>query len=149
MMLDQYMAGYVDGEGYISLVPHGGKGRNHNLVPVIKIASTNRIVLDLFLEEYGGWISPRKTSKGFAKPSWCWELKNKKLLGTFLKKINPYLIGKKRQCDIVMEFCNFPWGYSSVFHKKHYNPTLVEKAKQMYKELKLINHRGTSPATTE
>ena len=142
-MTNDYLAGLVDGEGYISLIPSYRKNVDKTyFVPVIKIASTNYQIIHLLQSELGGYISKRTFKEINQKDAWCWEVKNKKPVLFVLEKIVNSLIIKKQNAELVIEFCKFPFGFAKELYKNTYNPVLITRSKEIYTQLRQLNHRG-------
>jgi len=105
-----YMAGIVDGEGYISLARRNSK-RNKNGIRYdiqIGVTNTNKWLLETFRFTFGGSISKKK--KGYEKslPSsqdcFNWQASNQQALIT-VKALLPYLRLKRPQAELAITFC--------------------------------------------
>lgn len=144
LMNKYYLSGLIDGEGYISLVPRKRKDvKEIYFVPVVKIALTKREIIEILKKDYGGYIHKRKSSaeKNYNE-SWTWEVKNRKPVLAFLKQFSEHLIIKKENAYLVMEFCTFPFGFTKARYRNTYNPELIERSWEIYRRLKVLNHRG-------
>lgn len=97
-----YIAGFVDGEGHISLKPGTHKNNKVYYTPIVKIANTNREIIEWLKASYGGWIYTKYYKDKQHKDCYCWQLTGPALEG-FLLKIQPYLKIKKEQCKLVFE----------------------------------------------
>lgn len=105
-----WMAGFIDGEGCLTISKQIRKDRpSPAWRPLITIANTNKDSLELFQKTYGGTLrfnkEKRRSPTGVKwSDSWTWYCPQSaitKLLGD----IKPYLIVKKLQADILIEFC--------------------------------------------
>lgn len=86
-----YVAGLVDGEGCIGFT----KSRS-NLIPRVMITNTNKDLMDLLKENFGGHILSVKKVNDTWKRAYHWCICNKKAID-FLEKIEKHLILKINQ----------------------------------------------------
>jgi len=96
-----YVAGFVDGEGCISLTLKRNKDYFTVHVKII-IANTNFAIIKLLKEKFGGYIGHQK---GVANKRTVYNLQlsyNRAIV--FLEKIYPYLIIKRKQAELAFEF---------------------------------------------
>lgn len=97
----EYLAGLIDGEGYISLRP-SNKGKYRKYYPRIQVTNTYKPILDLLVEELGGTITPKRNKNPNWKEGYDWRLHGdaaRKLLQDLL----PYLIIKKEAAIITLK----------------------------------------------
>ncbi len=98
-MIDvKYLAGLFDGEGHIGISQTNPTGSHISMIFALQasIANNHRGVLEQIQIEYGGGISSSRN---------CWTLQwTSKNAADFLRKIEPYLIIKKEQADLALEF---------------------------------------------
>ncbi len=94
-----YIAGIFDGEGTIGF--YGGKSQDFSLR--LKLGNTNLEVVEWIQQHCGGWITSRvlKVSK---KTFWEWSIKRRADVVDILKAIQPYLIVKRTQADLLVDF---------------------------------------------
>jgi hypothetical protein len=143
---NEYLAGLLDGEAYFGLIPRRGMENGYErkgYYPAVKMAFKNQdaeILLELH-KLHGGFIHQRK-AYGTTQPSTQWEVKGKKALKDFLPKVIPYMILKKRQAELLQEFCEMPYNYRRKLDQTNWNRTLV-----IFEELRELKCK--SPATTE
>lgn len=83
----EYIAGIFDGDGCIDT--HGKSSQHHCVVQKYKALP------DLLKRTFGGSVYLRKCNN-----TWCWEIYQ--FADDFLKAVQPYLIGKKEQADLVL-----------------------------------------------
>jgi hypothetical protein len=95
-----YIAGIMDGDGMFDT--HGKNGQNHSLT------QKYRPICDMLYKLYGGSVSFRKSNN-----SYTWEVYT--FAPQLLKDIAPYIIGKKKQVDLIM---NMKPGEASDVHSK-------------------------------
>jgi hypothetical protein len=107
-----YLAGFMDGEGSISIVKtygikrhvNGDKVKNIRFHLHMKIANTNRGVLDWICGKFGGQVYAKKECSSQWKPRFDWVLIGNKNMERVLLAILPYLHIKHRQALIALEF---------------------------------------------
>lgn len=154
MITPQYIAGLIDGEGYIGILPVRSKEvKNPSFEPVIKIgmAGANSLMaLEMIREVYGGIIEARGNRTVKDREVFTYVLKGKKKILVLINDINPFLIVKRPQGGIIKYFCELP-----MTHTRHSNfsQEIVTKKIWCYetlKELKKPDHlHRLSEETTE
>ena len=99
-----YLAGFIDGEGYIALKIDRSKSNGKlYYTPIIKIAQTDESIIRWIKESYGGWYYKREYKEdSHSKDSYYWTLTGTNLK-PFLQKVYPYLKLKKKQCKLVLQ----------------------------------------------
>jgi len=152
-----YLAGFIDGEGYITLKRNNNKNRVY-YVPTIKIASTDEWIIEWIQKSYGGHYYERKHQNKNHKDSYYWTLTGKNLK-PFLQKIYPYLKLKKTQCGLVLSkikmqetlIKGLPYPQISKINSKRedkrkinlsYREEYHNKIKAIYDKLRQLNKRG-------
>ncbi len=68
---------------------------------IVQVSNQNRFVLEKLRKVYGGGIAVQ--TSGRKRPLYLWQLTGSKT-GMFLAKLSPWLIVKKRQAQIGIEF---------------------------------------------
>ena len=100
-----YAAGLMDGEGSIVIdYTHSAIGSpSHSLR--ITICSTSRLLIDWLLETFQGSASndTRSSVQRGRRPCWSWRLSADRAR-SFLQDVNPYLVEKRRQASLAIEF---------------------------------------------
>lgn len=139
----QYIAGFVDGEGYMGIVKKTSKfcGAGYYYTPVLKIAqiSRNDEVLKAIREFIGfGNLETRKFKDKNSSDATSLEFIGMKRVTPIVEKLYPYLIVKKKQAKILMDFAKLPRGAK---HKSDLQRT------RLYEQIKFLNRRGL--ATTK
>lgn len=105
-----YIAGIVDGEGYIGIkkgLPSSiNKMRSPKYEARISIAMTDREAITLIERTFGIYCSTRLRSKRNAlhKPCYQFDVTNQRV-GTILRSVLPYLRIKREQALTVIAFC--------------------------------------------
>jgi len=140
-----YTAGIIDGEGYISLVPYS-HCKTYN--PVVKITSTDKVLTDFLLKNFGGYVHKRTFKNNLWKNAYCWEQRNKKLVKKFLSLFKDYILIKREHAELVIEYCDTP--IQKVHPRyKSFDPKAQERLHEIYKNLRHLNKRGKPPAETK
>ena len=93
-----YMAGIVDGEGCIAI-----NGSEHKQQLVVTVANSNEPLIRWIALHFGGHTNINYSENEKHRNSYCWRLYGHQTEG-FLKSILPYLIVKKSQAELVLEF---------------------------------------------
>ena len=136
-MNKHYIAGLIDGEGYLGLIPCKNKNlKNKSFEPVIKIGMTGieaKHIFEQIVNLYGGKIESYTRTTSMGRQVYTFNIKSKKKVYNLLKDIQPYLYVKKAQAKLLIEFCNLP-----ITHTRHanYNPKIVKRKEEIYQELK-------------
>lgn len=104
-----YAAGLVDGEGYIGIIKSacwkGEKRLSPKFEATLTVTSTNKEIISWLIEHFGGYfhINNKASKIKNWKTSFKWRLGNNKVT-PFLLAIYPFLIIKKKQAKVVLEF---------------------------------------------
>jgi len=97
--MNQYIAGFFDGEGYVGLAPG---------YPCIIITQKDKRPLELMYEYTGiGKIYDRGKNQ---KNVWQWKIHTIEDVEKFINLVNPYIIVKKEQCLWLLENLKY-WNY--------------------------------------
>lgn len=140
-----YTAGLVDGEGYIGLIPHSVTKNSYS--PKVKVASTTIELVEFLHNNFGGHLDKMRIySQPNRKMSAMWTLSNGINVGPFLKKLLPYLKVKNKQADLILEYIE-KYPYKKMRQKDKGN--IILKRLEIYKQIRLLNHRGLPLAETE
>lgn len=148
----RYLAGLIDGEGYISIKPTYLRGRQL-YSPVIKLALTDKSAYLLFeiKDLLGGYIyrrSYKKSSKW--NDSYCWEVHNFTGVKKVLDYVYPYLILKKDQAKLVKQLITTKQTKRNKYGQFYkINPGILEIRETLYTSILKLNKRGRATASTE
>lgn len=139
MITPQYLAGLIDGEGYLGLLPSRAKGlKNPSFEPVIKIGMTGHEVLPIFnqlLEQYGGHVDIGLVLTKGGRNKYTYILKSRIKVSILLADIEPYVFVKKKQLELLRQFCALPNTHSRY---KNYDPKVLEQKISLYNRLKAL-----------
>ena len=103
----QYIAGFIDGEGHISLIRRIKKGRDEiNYMPCFMVCNTHKEVLKMIREKIGGrWVESINISSYSGRDKLYRIIISKaEALNEVLPKIIPYLIIKRENAELVLRF---------------------------------------------
>ena len=134
-----YIAGIIDGEGYIGLIQHRKKkSLNFGYSPKTSVTNTNTTLLYWLKQETGiGVVTPQSKVEG-CKPRWEWRL-NADEMREFLVCIEPFLLIKKQQAVLLLEYLPFN------FKGQRQVPDEISIQREcIYQELAALNARGDS-----
>jgi hypothetical protein len=100
-----YIAGIVDGEGYIGITSDGKKGKRGQINYRLRVTVTNTSewlcrYLRFYVEGSIVYLRPLNDNR---QPCWQWQVDYKKA-GNFLKLIVPYMHIKKPQAELAIKF---------------------------------------------
>jgi hypothetical protein len=132
-----YLAGLVDGEGHIALLKNRHHRQAEGFVLTLTIGITNRSLplMKWLIQKFGGVYYHRSSEN----PNWAdrydWSPKGKKNKEEFLLGILPYLIIKREQANVALQFLRLDG---------EINPT---KRQELCNQLCELNRRGKSPTT--
>jgi hypothetical protein len=102
-----YMAGIMDGEGTFYIGNYSGNRLNgdKHYQTIIAIASTDQSLIGWLHNTFGGSTreyTPNQMAKNSRKQVYRWQATSNRLLH-ICEEIMPYLVIKKRQCEIMIE----------------------------------------------
>ena len=126
-----YLAGIIDGEGCLSF----HKEKTGTETPFLSIVNTNENLIvwlkSLFPWGYKGYCDNRRE-----KPRWNLELRGMKRLIPLLLAVKDYLIVKRKQAELILEFS------SSRLSKPGKVRPLTERELEIISEIHKLNTRG-------
>ena len=157
-----YVAGFIDGEGYISLkIGHRKESKYTFYTPIVKIASVEESIISWLKDSFGGWYSKRIAKEETNhRDLYYWTLTGRNLK-PFLQAICPYLKIKKKQCELVLRKIKIqetmsdelPYREISQINTQRESKRLSNLAyrdekrneiKEIYEELRKLNKKGKS-----
>jgi hypothetical protein len=131
-----YIAGFVDGEGTISI----HKDRNNYRARVM-VCNTDKEICEWFMEVTGkGHISKRTWHNKKWKPGYTWILEGLQPTKEFLCQIFPYLKIKQEQATLCLGLPHLEIGYAPKIKKR--NEFLRSVQGKFYKICHDLNKRG-------
>ena len=142
-----YIAGIIDGEGHLGISKNTTK-RQRQKSPKYQsevcVINTDKRLMDWMEQRVGGLVNAR-TSKSSLNPKWKisyrWRIQEGRHQD-FLRSILPYLVIKKRQAELIIEYWNKKT--RSYRQGKQWTISLEELEMREYynQELKKLNARG-------
>lgn len=115
------------------------------IVPSVQIAGVNKQLLDDFCSLVGyGKVYPerRKNPLKNQREVFVWRLSGAQQMKDFCEEILPYLPSKKRQAEIMIEFCERRKVCHRIYtHGGHFT-TYEDRDWELLKEMQELNHRG-------
>ena len=125
-----YLAGLIDGEGTITLLPtYPDRGI---YATYLIVSNSDENLMNWLVKNFGGVIKELKSRKEGSKPVFNWILRTKKA-AELIEKCYPYLIVKKLQAEVIFE-------YRKTLCKPH--PTTVEiinKRRELVEKIREMN----------
>lgn len=115
-MIDKrYIAGFIDGKGYISVVKRKDVRlkRGCTLFPIFRINYSDKVALQEINNFIKGKIKSKGISRNNHKQVYRIEVIELKRMRDILREILPYLIIKKPQAQLMFDFCNKRLDYES------------------------------------
>jgi hypothetical protein len=132
-----YFAGIIDGEGTISMYYYKRLDRYYLTFEVYNNCPKLIYWLETNIGGYSRAItSPSRENKVNWKTTYCWRLHNNDSLHV-LQSVLPYLVSKKEQCEIAIEFKR-----SYLIRECPVSLESKEFRKSLYKRMQPLNQRG-------
>ncbi len=133
-----YLAGIVDGEGCIYFA-RSKKGQA-SISLGVKVSMTTFLIINMLHDRLGGSVVNKSDCKEATLPQKAWSATGEQAY-LVLKAIGPYLVGKKEQCQLGIEYFervrNAPrTGYRMIQHTPEtvaYQETVYLKMKELKK----------------
>lgn len=147
MINAQYLAGLIDGEGYLALLPVRSKEtKTQCFEPVVKIGMTgeeSRRVFYAIQSTYGGHIDKRTGLSKGNRVVYTYILKSKKKVLVLVEDIIDSLYIKQEQAILLREYCKLPMSHT---RHSNFDTKIVERKQEIYDEMKRLKQ---PPATTK
>ena len=137
-----YLAGMVDGEGCISIWRTRARNTNYATNKItygsfncrIQIYNTSEALMKWLIANFGGSYNTRTNVGEKHKISYNWRPKGANNTKKMLLGILPYLVIKREQATLALEYVEMPKG----------NP---ERRVQIYQRMRLLNQKGKTVTT--
>jgi len=103
-----YVAGIVDGEGCISImrrVARRSYGTYHDFTVHVTVGTTTFELCERLMQWVGGKTYYPHEIRGNRKPQAYWVITRRGEVRDFLLALQPYLLIKKEQAKLALEFC--------------------------------------------
>jgi hypothetical protein len=102
-----YIAGIIDGEGWIGIhkaKPYAkNKDKNYVYSARIGVGMVTKEILVLLQECFGG--NMHEECVPGRRSIWRWQVTGRMMIYKILEELTPYLIVKRKQAEVVMAFC--------------------------------------------
>jgi len=135
----QYLAGLLDGEGYIGITKHSNKRARlgFDFRPTVSIDMCRADeLLKVIAEKYGGLYYDRKRRPSHRQPISQISIDYYKVKN-ILQDVLPYLIIKREQAELLLRFLEYTAG-----DERHVTDDDLRNQVELYNELKKLNIRG-------
>ena len=129
-----YLAGILDGEGCLT-IGAGQKETCTNYNSIIVVSNTNKGLVDWLQTKFGGSVYLCRKQQGNQKEAYMWRVLKKKEIELLLLATLPYLVIKREQAKLLLEFVRLP------------RMNANDKRADLYNRLKKLNARGVSRET--
>lgn len=130
-----YLAGIIDGEGCLT-IGAGRKGNVTNYNSIIMVTSTSEKLIKWLVGNFGGNYYKSNRIVPNSKPAYIWRFLKHKEIELLLLAILPYLIIKREQAILLLEFVRLP------------RKDVPEKREELFQKMKTLNKRGLDSVTT-
>jgi hypothetical protein len=129
-----YLAGILDGEGCLT-IGAGQKETCTNYNSIVAVQNTSKKLIDWLQAKFGGsvYLSKKETEK--TKAAYMWRILKKKDIEILLLAVLPYLVVKREQAKILLEFVRLPREANNELRATY------------FQQLKVLNSRGVSVTT--
>jgi len=162
-MTASYLAGFIDGEGYLGIVKNNVTRLTDECryYPTIKVANTNPTIIYFLKNSFGGYLNIKKRKLPW-KDVYTWETKGRQM-EKFLKKIYPYLRMKRKQAEVLMKFLqlyknpiytilvehklrkDIPHRYCGLKYHPKINPEIKKIQQNLCKMIRELNQKIVQP----
>ena len=143
-----YMAGIMDGEGTFYIGNYSGNRKNgdKHFQTLIAVATNDKSLMEWLFNTFGGGFreyTPSQMAKNSRKQVYRWQATSNRMLH-ICEIILPYLVIKKRQCEIMIEIrktFNDEHNIKGRQHVQNLPSGILELRQQLMDELKLLHKR--------
>ena len=134
-LINAYFAGLLDGDGCITIQKSPLKAGYTVYGGHVSIVNTYSPVVYSAAEMYGGrsYLRTKETENRFS--SFQWQLRKKKPIELVLLKLLPYLILKRDQAKVLLEFSRLPH-----LPKIDMYPNRIDFRETFYSKMQKLNH---------
>lgn len=139
-----WLAGFVDGEGYVGIVRNRKKNGSLIYHPWIDVTSTNEKVILEVLSIVGVGKRALQRPTVVNKAAYHFKLTKHNDLVLFIESVKPYLRIKNRQADLIIQFCALRKKAKIVTGRGSNGKTSYgSDDENIYLKLRELNKRGT------
>ena len=150
-----YLAGLFDGEGSFCLCRQPNKAKakdghvNICIHPMVRIGMTDEPIIKMIHETFKighSYDEGVRKDRPHYKIMHRWNVISRDGCKEVIEKLLPYLRIKKKQAELVLQFCN-EWKIATVRYYRQ-DPEILQKREELFLRVKELNRTG-APATTE
>lgn len=132
-----YLAGFFDGEGCIQINKVGTElakryNKNGRYYLMVSVNQVNPAPLEILQKSYNGTIGPHAEKTSTKRKTWVWRVQGKHA-DKFLEDILPYLLVKKEEALVALQFRETFWPNG----RKHRNLPLTDEEISKREEYRL------------
>jgi hypothetical protein len=139
-----YAAGFVDGEGCISVSRSFTPARGRFQYGVQVVVANRRLeVLEWMRATWGGWVVAVASGKGLAGASWAWRCPTGLSAKPFLTGIRPWLRIKGPQCDNALVMIDLLQRGRRTLGRAPLPQSWLDEQEKHYWIQRELNHRGS------
>lgn|SRR3990167_10786267 len=146
-----YIAGFVDGEGCITLSRAYRKDVRDDVWGNIQIAlaykEENVKLLTYFHKEFGGYYKKVQRRNINQNDAVFWRITSQKAAG-LARQLLPYLNLKKRQAEIIIRYAKLR-GKHSRKRSLRFSKKEINERKSLLREIRILNKRGFQNSLAE
>ena len=136
-----YVAGIIDGEGWIGIVKQSGYYREQ-----CKVDNTCKKLIDWLYHSFGGSYYQQKGKREGNKMNYVWYLRKGQVY-KILKTVYPYMKVKRKQAEIIFQFEGTKERSSGRYYRL---PDYVKKKREeLMLQIKALNHRSAAVETKQ
>jgi len=136
-----YLAGIIDGEGSIMLIhhpPYATSGHRWEYwVLRVSVANCDMRLIDWITDKFGGGFSTGINHRPNQRDAFMWRIDNRRCI-PILQAVMPYLLLKRRQAEIALEFAET----HRLVGRKGHPAEMIERRRLWAQEMKALNRRG-------
>ena len=135
-----YLAAFLDGEGGIQLTRSYRRGREYKLAlhPCVYFTNTNtEVILTLRTWLRCGCVTRKRAQNPAHKDTYALSVTGTRNVLALLTTVRPYLIIKRKQADLLIEYCE-----SRLKHYRSGDRRFNKKELEIYTKLKRMNTKG-------
>lgn len=106
-----YVAGLIDGDGSISLIRES-RASGFKYYPCIQLSNVFEGMIDFLYQLFGGCKKIKSTQPHAKKTQYVWNIRGLESCSKFLEKVLPFLVLKKKQAKVLLDYVRDPKSYN-------------------------------------
>ena len=144
-----YLAGILDGEGCLRIsrsAPRRDRKtpQSPRHAALVFVGNTSLPLVTHLRSTYGGSITRRRATTRH-REFYVWQLTTKALMLEILRTARPYLLVKREQADLLIQFIT---EFRSFKGLHRVDPEELERRERIYQAVKALNHLSRGRLTT-